>query len=134
MTTRPVDQELFNRTAPQWNCVDFPGEGMHYVPDARTGRCAWCGATREQIAVEYDAPEGPHVFSFELWPDDFADYGGRMVPDHTPAIHADTPKQARAYAAELARVRPAPRPGVTWMVGAGSHARGRCTPPHAGVN
>lgn len=39
--TGPVDPELFRRTAPAWNCVDFPGEGMHLL----AGRiCQWCGA------------------------------------------------------------------------------------------
>ena len=38
----PVDPELFARTAPRWNCVDFPGEGMHYRP--RRGPCLWCGS------------------------------------------------------------------------------------------
>jgi hypothetical protein len=42
---KPVDQELFNRTAPQWNCVDHPGEGMHYAPH---GDCLWCGMTKDQ--------------------------------------------------------------------------------------
>lgn len=35
---------------PRWNCVDYPGEGMHYVPD---GDCRWCGKTRDEIAREY---------------------------------------------------------------------------------
>jgi hypothetical protein len=47
---KPVDPELFKRTAPHWNCVDYPGDGMHYVPGA--GGCAWCGMTREQIRAE----------------------------------------------------------------------------------
>jgi len=64
----PVDPELFRRTAPQWNCVDYPGEGMHYTPKAGEG-CAWCGATPEQIRAEHDARDhcwndfcvlGPH--------------------------------------------------------------------------
>lgn len=46
---QPVDPELFRRTAPQWNCVDFPGEGLHYLTP---GGCAWCSMTREQIAAE----------------------------------------------------------------------------------
>ena len=49
-TKRPVDAELFRRTAPKWNCVDYPGEGMHYVP--RKDDCAWCGMTRSQIRAE----------------------------------------------------------------------------------
>jgi hypothetical protein len=50
---KPVDQELFNRTAPQWNCVDHPGEGMHYTPH---GDCLWCGMTKAQITLQrYDA-------------------------------------------------------------------------------
>lgn len=52
--TRPVDRELFRRTAPQWNCVDYPGDGMHYTPGTD---CAWCGMTREQIAAEWEALE-----------------------------------------------------------------------------
>lgn len=50
----PVDPELFARTAPKWNCVDYPGEGMHYTPG---GDCGWCGMTREQIAAERRARE-----------------------------------------------------------------------------
>ena len=45
MTREPVDRELFNRTAPKWNCVDYD-DGMHYLPG---DRCLWCGRTREQI-------------------------------------------------------------------------------------
>lgn len=41
---KPVDQELFDRTAPRWNCVDYPG-GMHYM---RGGRCRWCGGADGQ--------------------------------------------------------------------------------------
>jgi hypothetical protein len=47
----PADAELFARTAPRWNCVDFPGEGMHYTPG--TSGCAWCGKGREEIAAEH---------------------------------------------------------------------------------
>lgn len=54
MSTPPVDPELFKRTAPAWNCVDYPGEGMHYTPD---GDCLWCGMTRGQIAAEHAARE-----------------------------------------------------------------------------
>jgi len=43
---QPVNPELFHRTAPKWNCVDYP-DGMHYTPGAS---CLWCGKTREQIA------------------------------------------------------------------------------------
>ena len=50
----PADLELFRRTAPQWNCVDYPGEGMHYTS---RGDCIWCGMTREQIAAEHRARE-----------------------------------------------------------------------------
>lgn len=50
LTHIPVDQELFNRTAPRWNCVDFPNEGMHCL--ARNGSCTWCGATKQAIAQE----------------------------------------------------------------------------------
>jgi hypothetical protein len=46
----PVDKELFERTAPQWCCVDFPGEGMHYLD--RDGGCQWCGMARQQIKEE----------------------------------------------------------------------------------
>jgi hypothetical protein len=49
-TTRtPVNPELFRRTAPAWNCVDFPG-AMHYLPS--TDACAWCGMTRAEIAAD----------------------------------------------------------------------------------
>lgn len=48
--TVPIDPELFKRTAPAWNCVAYPNDGMHYV--ARNGDCQWCGMTREQIETE----------------------------------------------------------------------------------
>jgi hypothetical protein len=44
---KPVDQELFDRTAPRWNCVDYP-DGMHYMAG---GRCLWCGRTGGNDAV-----------------------------------------------------------------------------------
>ena len=45
-----IDPELFRRSAPAWNCVAYPLDGMHYVtPD---GDCNWCGMTAEQIARE----------------------------------------------------------------------------------
>lgn len=37
--------EAFRRTAPKWNCVDYP-DGMHYTPGAH---CLWCGKNAEQI-------------------------------------------------------------------------------------
>lgn len=40
-----MNQELFDRTAPKWNCVDFP-DGMHYMG---VHKCQWCGKTDEQI-------------------------------------------------------------------------------------
>jgi hypothetical protein len=46
----PVDLELFNRTAPRWNCVAFPGEGMHYVPG--NAGCLWCGLSNQEIRQE----------------------------------------------------------------------------------
>jgi hypothetical protein len=45
---QPVDAELFRRTAPQWNCVDY-ADGMHYTP---RDSCVWCGKTRQQIAAD----------------------------------------------------------------------------------
>lgn len=47
---QPVNRELFDRTAPAWNCVDYPGDGMHLL--GAGGGCRWCGHTREQIAAE----------------------------------------------------------------------------------
>jgi hypothetical protein len=38
---KPVNQELYNRTAPAWNCIAYPGEGMHYK--GTDGLCQWCG-------------------------------------------------------------------------------------------
>jgi hypothetical protein len=38
--------------APAWNCVSYPGDGMHYTPGP-DGRCVWCGMTRDQIAAEH---------------------------------------------------------------------------------
>jgi hypothetical protein len=53
---KPVDPDLFRRTAPEWNCVSYPGDGMHYTPGP-DGRCAWCGMTRDQITAERAARE-----------------------------------------------------------------------------
>ena len=53
---QPVDPELFARTAPQWNCVDYPNEGMHST--SPQGNCVWCGMTRSEIAAE-NARERP---------------------------------------------------------------------------
>ena len=47
----PVDQELFNRSAPRWNCVDFPNDGPHYL--AHDGGCRWCGMTKQEISAEH---------------------------------------------------------------------------------
>ena len=47
---RPVDAELFARTAPAWNCVDYPGDGMHYTP-ADHG-CVWCGKKLDEVRAE----------------------------------------------------------------------------------
>lgn len=44
----PVDPEMFKRTAPNWNCIDYPG-GMHYMT---SDNCGWCGRSREEIAKE----------------------------------------------------------------------------------
>jgi hypothetical protein len=56
---QPVDPELFGRTAPNWNCVDYPDEGMHYTPD-RGGVCRWCGMDPVAIAREYSQRESQH--------------------------------------------------------------------------
>lgn len=53
--TNPIDAELFRRTAPAWNCVDYPGDGMHCT--RRDGGCAWCGMTRDQIRAEREQRE-----------------------------------------------------------------------------
>jgi hypothetical protein len=42
---KAIDQELFDRTAPKWNCVDYP-DGMHNISGQR---CLWCGRTSAQI-------------------------------------------------------------------------------------
>lgn len=47
---KPVNPEMFRHTAPQWNCVDFPNDGMHCI--SRDGGCAWCGMTGTEIAAE----------------------------------------------------------------------------------
>jgi len=47
----PVDRELFERTAPKWNCVDF-ADGPHYLstgPVPPRGDCLWCGAAAADI-------------------------------------------------------------------------------------
>jgi hypothetical protein len=43
-------RDLVMRTAPAWNCVANPGDGMHYTPG---GTCLWCGMTRAQIMQQY---------------------------------------------------------------------------------
>jgi hypothetical protein len=48
-TRTAVNPELFARTAPAWNCVDYPG-AMHYLPGTRA--CQWCGMTRAEIAED----------------------------------------------------------------------------------
>ena len=53
---RPVDPELFARTAPQWNCVSYPLDGPHYTPGIG-GDCAWCGKSAGKITAEYQAAE-----------------------------------------------------------------------------
>lgn len=53
---QPADPELFRRTAPAWNCVDYPGDGPHYTPG---NTCQWCGCTRDQITAEYQASQAP---------------------------------------------------------------------------
>jgi len=55
MARTPVNPELFNRTAPAWNCVDYPADGMHYTPGNVS--CAWCGMTPGEIRAEHDARE-----------------------------------------------------------------------------
>jgi hypothetical protein len=49
--THPIDPEQFRNTAPAWNCVDHPGEGLHYTPRPGVG-CAWCGKKPEQVHAE----------------------------------------------------------------------------------
>jgi hypothetical protein len=56
MDTQPTDADWPPRTAPPWNCVDNPGDGMHYTPGPN-GRCVWCGKSRDQIAAERAARE-----------------------------------------------------------------------------
>jgi len=47
----PIDPELFKRTAPKWNCVDYPNDGPHYPSK---GNCLWCGMTKEEITAEWE--------------------------------------------------------------------------------
>ena len=47
----PADPELFARTAPRWNCVDYPGDGMHYLA-SHGGGCLWCSMTRAARLAE----------------------------------------------------------------------------------
>jgi hypothetical protein len=47
---RRENLEHFRNTAPEWNCVAFPGEGMHYVNPK--GDCTWCGMTKDAIRKE----------------------------------------------------------------------------------
>ena len=54
--TQPIDPDLFHSTAPKWNCVGYPGDGMHYTPGPN-GRCVWCGKSRDQITAERAARE-----------------------------------------------------------------------------
>jgi hypothetical protein len=50
---QPVDVELFNRTAPAFNCIDYPGRGPHLLPGKV---CVWCGLSAEEIAAA-DRPD-----------------------------------------------------------------------------
>lgn len=44
---------------PRWNCVDFPGEGMHYVPG---DHCVWCGRPKAEVwGKAGQGPERPVV-------------------------------------------------------------------------
>ena len=52
---RPVNPDLFGRTAPKWNCVRYPLDGPHYPS---RGNCLWCGKSAEKIAAEWEAAEG----------------------------------------------------------------------------
>lgn len=48
---RPVDPELYARTAPAWTCVSAP-DGPHYLspgPTPPRGSCQWCGAPAAEI-------------------------------------------------------------------------------------
>lgn len=71
MTRTAIDPELFRRTAPQWNCVDFPGDGMHYL--ATDGSCQWCGMSKEAIAAEEPrvpaAPKRHYCIPCDEWTD-----------------------------------------------------------------
>jgi hypothetical protein len=51
----PVDRELFERTAPAWNCVSDP-DGPHYL--ASDGTCQWCGAPRDRWSEVGNPAEG----------------------------------------------------------------------------
>jgi hypothetical protein len=53
---RPVDQALFDRTAPAWNCIAYPHSGMHLMDgDA----CSWCGVGRVDVEAKMAAGPGP---------------------------------------------------------------------------
>lgn len=44
---RPVDMESYKRTAPAFNCITYPGRGMHYMwPGVG---CQWCGRSAEEV-------------------------------------------------------------------------------------
>lgn len=61
---KPIDQALYDRTAPAWTCITDPGMGPHYTPH---GDCLWCGATAAQIRGAASQPrccpdcEGDHA-------------------------------------------------------------------------
>jgi len=84
-------------------------------------------ANRESMQGE--APDVRHVFTFELWPADLGQGASYplLVPDHTNRIIAATGRDARETAQGIAD-----QAGL--HVGAGSHIRSACTPPHPGVN
>lgn len=69
-----------------------------------------------------------HVFVFELWPPDAATRPQYpiLVPGRTRRITSDSPAHAR----EIAKSEAA----AGWTVGAGSHIRAACTPPHPGTD
>lgn len=46
----PVDMDLFKSTAPAFNCIAYPEEGMHHRPYVPQGPrvCWWCGETESR--------------------------------------------------------------------------------------
>ena len=82
----------------------------------------WQRIRPEPSQFRRDKPVPGHVFTFEMWPPDADE---RTLPGRTGRITAQSPHEARAAASGQL-------PAGGWTLGAGSHIRSACQPPHSG--